>query len=122
MFLVNWSLSNSASTAIYRDFSNYTSLFITGLLIFAPLFFIWNEKSIKRNFINILIIIIILQTIIGYLHSKMLIQEYHILEFYTKIKNVFSARAIGTFGNPYDYGVFMIFSTFSCLYYLIKHN
>jgi hypothetical protein len=115
--LVNWSIANSLSTVILRDtFELHRPVYFC-LLLFFPLFFLWSEKDINKYVVKTLIIIIVLEIIIGFLHSRMILQKYGVLEFFTSGSNIVSRRALGTYGNPYDYGVFMIFATAFFLVY-----
>jgi hypothetical protein len=121
-FLVNWSLVNNIANIIFRDVFELHRPFYYFMLMVYPLIFVWDEKIIIRNVFKTIIFIIIIQIITGILHSQNYSWFSNLIIIYTKFSNSISHRATGTFGNPYDYGVFMIFSLILSAYYAIKNK
>ena len=120
MGLVCWSLINNISQVIARDTFELHRPFYYALLIFYPLLFRWNNSIIKNRVFKPILYIIIIQLIIGSLHAIHPSWFEDIIIIYTKKANSISHRVTGTFGNPYDYGIFMIFSFILSAYYAIK--
>ena len=122
LFLVNWSLVNSFSNIISRDIFEIHRPFYYFMLIVYPLIFVWDEQVIIKYVYKTIIFIIIIQLVIGLLHTINYSWFSNLIIIYTKFSNSISHRATGTFGNPYDYGVFMIFSLIFSAYYAFKNK
>lgn len=117
---------------------NLKDLFFYSLQIFIPLLAYYSGlKLIKNNYNteyiikNIILIIIIAQSITGIFQiispqfRMLTLQLYSSMEKYTRTFSGGLVRAVGTIGNPNNYGC--LISIFACLYlYLslsnIKHN
>jgi hypothetical protein len=70
-----------------------------------------DERLLYKNFLLPLIIIISIEAFLAFMHPLRIPIFQNLFMFYTKTPNALGYRSTGTFGNPYDFGVVMVFLT-----------
>ena len=111
LFLVSWSLVSDLNNIVLRDIFEIHRPFYYVLITIVSMIVWNNDKIFHKNIISILTLIAIVEIIFAFLHPNRIPFIQDILMFYTKTPNALGYRATGTFGNPYDFGIIMIFFT-----------
>ena len=108
-FLVSFSLMAGINNLVLRDIFElhrplyYSLIVITGMIISH------DSELLKKNILSLFMFIIIVETILAVMHPLRIPFFQNLFMFYTKTPNALGYRSTGTFGNPYDFGVVMVF-------------
>jgi len=112
LFLVSWSLFYDLDNIIIRDIFELHRPLYYSLIIMISMILWSNDILLHKYIIRVLIVIATFEIVLAFLHINRVNLLQNVLTLYTKKPNAFGYRSTGTFGNPYDYGIVMIFFTF----------
>ena len=115
LFLVSWSLVSDFNNLVMRDIFELHRPFYYGLIVIVSMILWNNDHLFHKYIISTLTFITFIEITLAFLHPIRIPLIQEILMFYTKTPNALGYRSTGTFGNPYDFGVIMIFFTFLLL-------
>tara|TARA_B100001250_G_scaffold413454_1_gene447671 strand:+ start:1889 stop:3196 length:1308 start_codon:yes stop_codon:yes gene_type:complete len=108
-FLVSFSLIAGLNNLVMRDVFELHRPLYYSLIVMSSMIISKNEHLLYRNFLFPFIIIIIVEAFLAIIHPLKIPVFQNLFLFYTKTPNALGYRATGTFGNPYDFGVVMVF-------------